>query len=87
MMARANAINAANSLPTQMGAKYPMNNMANPSRNNSMISDTLPEQLENLYLALNDEFWTDLLSQDSDKVNFSNNFNPGTGLEEVFFMS
>lgn len=59
--------------------------MYSASRHNSGISDTLPEQLETLYLALNDEFWADLLSQDnSDKVNFSNNMNNG-GLEEVFF--
>lgn len=54
------------------------------TRHNSMLSDTLPEQLENSYLALNDEFWADLLSQDSDKVNFSSNIGGGAN-EEVFF--
>ncbi|CUM66107.1 uncharacterized protein PRCAT00003762001 [Priceomyces carsonii] len=45
------------------------------------------DQLENSFLALNDEFWVNLLSTDSEKLNFSNNNEGKTASEEVFFMN
>ncbi|CAK7908755.1 transcriptional regulator War1p [[Candida] anglica] len=42
------------------------------------------DQLESSYLALNDEFWVDLLSSDKDRINFSNNIN--SQITESFFM-
>lgn len=56
--------------------KQAYNNLANP------------DQLENSYMALNDEFWSDLLSTESDRINFSNNnYNSAQVNDELFFMN
>lgn len=59
---------------------------SNPRLNANLAN---PDQLENSYQVLNDEFWSNLLSTDStDRINFtSNNFNGNTGNDEVFFMN
>lgn len=47
-----------------------------------------PDQLETSYMALNDEFWVNLLSTDSDRVNFTQgNLANNMGAEDVFFMN
>ncbi|KAK6894246.1 Transcriptional regulator WAR1 [Candida tropicalis] len=63
-----------------------------PSISNSLNVNNLanPDQLENSYHVLNDEFWSNLLSNDSttDKINFtSNNFNGNSINDDVFFMN
>jgi hypothetical protein len=67
-------------------------NLRLPSISNSVHVNNLanPDQLENSYLVLNDEFWSNLLSNDSttDRINFtSNNFNGNLINDEVFFMN
>lgn len=59
---------------------------SNPRLNANLAN---PDQLENSYQVLNDEFWSNLLSTDStDRINFtSNNFNGNIGNDEVFFMN
>ena len=59
---------------------------SNPRLNANLAN---PDQLENSYQVLNDEFWSNLLSTDStDRINFtSNNFNGNTSNDEVFFMN
>ena len=60
-----------------------MHYSSNPRLNANLAN---PDQLENSYQVLNDEFWSNLLSTDStDRINFtSNNFNGNTGNDEVF---
>lgn len=70
----------------------------NPNPNPNPIPGSLPhdnmnlakhlanaDSLETSYMALNDEFWVNLLSTDSDKINFTNGGNNWNS-EEVFFM-
>lgn len=52
-----------------------------PPRHNLADAD----QLESSYLALNDEFWADLLKSDQDKVNFTNNVYTQAN-DELFFL-
>ncbi|KAL7665577.1 Zn(2)-C6 fungal-type domain-containing protein [[Candida] zeylanoides] len=52
-----------------------------PPRHNLADAD----QLESSYLALNDEFWADLLRTDQDKVNFTNNVYSQAN-DELFFL-
>lgn len=62
----------------------------NGNNNHQIFNPNLanPDQLENSYLVLNDEFWSNLLSTDStDRINFcSNNTNWNQMKDEVFFM-
>ncbi|KAK6456148.1 transcription factor activity protein [Scheffersomyces xylosifermentans] len=47
-----------------------------------------PDQLEHSYWALNEEFWSDLLSTESDRINFSSNNHNTTQLnDEAFYMN
>lgn len=49
---------------------------------------TTRADLENLFYAINDEFWSDLISTDQDRIDFaSNNYGAGLMNEEVFFMN
>ncbi|KAI5956637.1 cnxG [Candida margitis] len=66
------------------------NGNGNNGNNNNIPNPHLanPDQLENSYSVLNDEFWSNLLSTDStDRINFSsNNTNWNQMNDEVFFM-
>ncbi|CAD1810352.1 hypothetical protein FOB58_002337 [Candida parapsilosis] len=66
------------------------NNGSNHNNNHQFFNPNLanPDQLENSYSVLNDEFWSNLLSTDSaDRINFSsNNTNWNQMNDEVFFM-
>lgn len=62
-----------------------ISNLANTVNIHNMASSEL---LENAYMAVNDEFWADLLSAEADKVNFSNNntYSGSQVHEEIFYM-
>ncbi|KAI5966613.1 WAR1 [Candida theae] len=63
------------------------NNGNNPQPHNFNPNLANPDQLENSYMVLNDEFWSNLLSTDStDRINFSsNNAHWNQMQDEVFF--
>ncbi|KAL6453786.1 WAR1 Transcriptional regulator WAR1 [Candida maltosa Xu316] len=66
------------------------NNHNNNNNNKLNVNLANPDQLENSYMVLNDEFWSNLLSTDSttDRINFTNNnFNGSSINDEVFFMN
>ncbi|ODV69492.1 hypothetical protein HYPBUDRAFT_151237 [Hyphopichia burtonii NRRL Y-1933] len=79
-----NSFNMPNPNPNlQFNGDIPIQDSSNPLAKH--IAN--PDQLENSYLALNDEFWSDLLNADSNKLNF-NNKSAGDNMnsEEFFFM-
>lgn len=69
------------------------NNQVHPIINNRSLDPSFqpylakPDQLENSYLALNDEFWTDLFNTNSHPINFSNTNTVSDYNDEVFFMN
>lgn len=74
------------SRPSQLGLS---NNVPYIPGGRNSISHNIalanPDQLESSFLALNDEFWVDLLRSDQDKINFSNNISSQTN-DELFYM-
>ncbi|KAK6466014.1 transcription factor activity protein [Scheffersomyces coipomensis] len=79
-----------------MAPPFQTNNVNQMSYRQPSLSGAFPnvanlanaDQLENSFLALNEEFWVDLLSSESDRIYFSNNnHNNGQSNDEVFFMS
>ncbi|KAI5961271.1 WAR1 [Candida pseudojiufengensis] len=79
--------------PTNTNTTTNVNTNNNNNDNNNLRFDSNlanQDQLENSYMVLNDEFWSNLLSTDSsDKINFtsSNNINGNQFNDEVFFMN
>lgn len=86
-----NMPNASYPAPMVVPQNNQIHNLPDESMNghSNVLSKHLAnaDQLETSYMAVNDEFWVNLLSTDSDKVNFTNNLNSNNwNSEEIFFM-
>lgn len=80
--------NDNNTLNNRNNIAFPDINDVNNNSNQLAKHLANPDQLESSYLALNDEFWVNLLSTDSDKINFTNANNTNNfGNDEVFYMN